>query len=316
MTGGHSVVITDTNLGDGSHEQAELGEAFTVTRHQVSTEDEVIEVGQGADALLVQWAPVTERVLENIPGLRAVVRYGIGLDNVDLDAARRLGIAVGNVDDYCIDEVADHAAALVYAHHRRLVPASRALAANGWGTADISKPPPPAKEPVGLAGLGRIGRAVAARLSALGFPIHAWDPFLDRPPAGVVMADSLEALAADVNHLSLHVALTDDTREAVGPAVLKALGPDGHLVNTARGGLVDEPALLAALESGDVGFASLDVLVTEPPTGVSAQLAAHSRVLVTPHIAYLSTESLPQLRVRAARKVRELLTAGEAGTGA
>ncbi|WP_166354492.1 C-terminal binding protein [Phytoactinopolyspora limicola] len=311
MTRGHSVVITDTNLGDGSHERAELGEGFTVTRHQVTTEDEVIDVGKGADALMVQWAPVTSRVLENLPGLRVVVRYGIGVDNVDLDAARRLGIKVGNVDDYCIEEVADHSAAAIHAHSRRLVSASRGYTERGWTTAGITKPVPVRDDAVGLAGFGRIGRSVAARLRALGFPVFVWDPYATDVPDDVTIAGSLTELAASVNHLSLHLALNEQTHGIVDTSVLRALGPSGHVVNTARGALIDEPALLTALDAGEVGFASLDVLASEPPEGTSAELAAHPRVLVTPHVAYLSTESLPQLRLRAARKVRDLLT----GTG-
>ncbi|TDE11163.1 NAD(P)-dependent oxidoreductase [Jiangella asiatica] len=316
MTDGHWVVITDTNLGDGSHERAELGDAFTVTRHHVTTEDEVIEVGRGADALMVQWAPITGRVLESLPGLRAVVRYGIGLDNVDLEAARRLGIKVGNVDDYCIDEVADHAAAAIHAHSRRLVSAARSFAERGWTTEGIAEPVPLREDVVGLAGFGRIGRGVATRLRGLGFPVQMWDPFVTDVPAGITVAESLEELANAANHLSLHLALTRETEHVVTGAVLDALGPSGHLVNTARGGLVDEAALLAALEAGQVGFASLDVLASEPPTGVSARLAAHPRVLVTPHVAYLSTGSLPQLRIRAAHKVRELLGADDQGVTA
>lgn len=307
------VVITDSNLGDGSHERAELGPGYSVEIHQARTEREVIDAGRDADALLVQWAPITARVFEALPRLRVVVRYGIGTDNIDKDAAEQTGVLVGNVDDYCIDEVADHASATVYAHNRRLVAASRSYLANGWTTDGISEPLPPSADPVGLAGFGRIGRAVAARLTALGFPVNVWDPFLAGTPDGVAIVDSLEDLARSSNHLSLHVLLNDGTRHIVDADILRALGPSGHLVNTARGALVDEVALLAALTAGELGFASLDVMATEPPVGVSEDIAAHPRVLVTPHIAYLSTNSRPELRVRAARKLKELLSSARRG---
>ncbi|WP_094275593.1 hypothetical protein [Rhodococcus sp. OK302] len=139
-----NIVITDTNLGDGSHEIAELHE-FRVSCHQALTEDSVLAVAAEADAILVQWAPITRRVLTSLPRLRVVVRYGIGLDNIDLDAAAELGIAVSNVDDYCLAEVADHAAAAIYAHNRRLTTSSRSFAERGWTTDGIDQPLPPAK---------------------------------------------------------------------------------------------------------------------------------------------------------------------------
>ncbi|WP_326642708.1 C-terminal binding protein [Streptosporangium sp. NBC_01755] len=303
------IVITDTNLGDGSIERDVLVPVFEVSHHDARTEEEVLKVGADADGLLVQWAPLTERVLSGLPRLRAVVRYGIGLDNIDLAAAARLGIEVRNVDDYCLAEVADHAVASVYAHNRRLTAASRSYTVRGWTTEGIAAPLPPGEDPVGIAGFGRIGRAVARRATALGFPVHVWDPYVTDLPSDVTGHTTLSGLAAAVNHLTLHVPSTEQTRGIVGRAVLDALGPAGHLVNTARGALVEEAALLAALEAGTLGFASLDVLAGEPPSGISAELAGHDRVLVTPHVAYLSTRSLPMLQRRAAEIMRDLLTA-------
>jgi D-3-phosphoglycerate dehydrogenase len=304
-----TIVITDSNLGDGSHERAELEPRFSVSRYDVTSEEEVLEVAGEADGLLVQWAPITDRVLAGLPRLKAIVRYGIGLDNIDLEAARRRGVAVRNVDDYCIAEVADHAASAIYAHNRRLAIASRSYATRGWTTDGIDPPVPSREDPVGIAGFGRIGRALAERVSGLGFPVHVWDPYVTDVPDGVTSWPTLIELARRCRHLSLHMPSTAETAGVVDRDVLRALGASGHLVNTARGALVDEDALLGALEAGELGFASLDVLASEPPTGVSARLAEHERVLVTAHIAFLSTVSLPQLRVRAAQILAEMLTA-------
>ncbi|MFG1901294.1 NAD(P)-dependent oxidoreductase [Micromonospora carbonacea] len=303
-----NIVITDTNLGDGSIERAVLAGDFAVGRFDARTEDAVLDVAGDADGLLVQWAPITDRVLAGLPRLRAVVRYGIGLDNIDLAAAARRGVEVRNVDDYCLAEVADHSMAAVYAHNRRLTTASRSCADVGWTTAGIAPALPPGQDPVGVAGFGRIGREVASRALALGFPVHVWDPFVSAVPAGVTAHPTLVELAAAVNHLTLHVPATPQTRGIVDRAVLDALGADGHLVNTARGALVVETDLLAALDAGTLGFASLDVLASEPPEQTSAKLAGHPRALVTPHLAYLSTVSLPQLQRRAAEILRDLLT--------
>ena len=301
------IVITDTNLGDGSHEREVLDASFDLSCFDAKTEEDVLTVAADAEGLLVQWAPITDRVLAGLPRLRAIVRYGIGLDNIDLEAAERRGVAVSNVDDYCLAEVADHSVASIYAHKRRITVSSRSVASNGWTTAGISAPLPPGDDPVGIAGYGRIGREVGKRVSALGFPVHIWDPYVTDLPERVVGHATLTELAEAVNHLTLHVPSTDQTRGIVGREVLAALGPSGHLVNTARGALVDEPALIEGLDAGSIGFASLDVLGAEPPTDESAVLAAHPQVLVTPHIAYLSTASLPQLRIRAAEILRDML---------
>lgn len=306
------IVVTDSNLGDSSLERAVLEPDFDVARYDVLTEDEVIEVARDADGILVQWAPITERVMAALPDLSAVVRYGIGMDNIDVDAVKRRGVAISNVDDYCLAEVADHAVAAIYAHNRRLVVGSRIIDESGWGTAGITAPLRPGSDPVGIAGFGRIGREVAARANALGFEIHVWDPFVTDPGAGVVAHPTLVELAAAVNHLSLHIPSNAATKHIVGAEVIAALGPAGHLVNTARGALVDEQALLSALNAGELGFASLDVFSAEPPTGLAAELAAHPRVLTTPHIAYLSTDSLPALQIRAAQIMAGLLS-GTAG---
>lgn len=302
------VVIADTNLGDGSIEREVLTPQFELEVADVTTGEEVVAVAGEAEGLLVQWAPITDEVLAALPNLKAIVRYGIGLDNIDLDAASARGVAVHNVDDYCLDEVADHSVASIYAHNRRLGLAGRQVVEEGWSLAGIPQPLPPGKDPVGIAGFGRIGREAAARVAALGFPIHVWDPFIDTFPRDVTAHDDLVGLAGAVNHLTLHMPLTADTAGMIDRTVLDALGDGGHLVNTARGGLVAEDDLLAALAEGTLGFASLDVLSSEPPVGVAAEIAAHRRVLATPHMAYLSTESLPLLQRRAAEIMRDALT--------
>jgi D-3-phosphoglycerate dehydrogenase len=301
------VVIADTNLGDSSIEREVLTPQFELEVADVKTEDEVVAAAAGAEGLLVQWAPITDRVLGELPELKVVVRYGIGLDNIDLDAAAARGIAVHNVDDYCLEEVADHSVASIYAHNRRLGLAGRQVVEEGWSLAGIPQPLPPGQDPVGIAGFGRIGREAAARVAALGFPVHVWDPFIDKFPRDVTSHQTLVELAGAVNHLTLHMPLTADTAAMIDRAVLDALGAGGHLVNTARGGLVNEGDLLAALEEGTLGFASLDVFSSEPPTGVAAEIAVHRRVLATPHMAYLSTESLPLLQRRAAEIMRDAL---------
>jgi D-3-phosphoglycerate dehydrogenase len=301
------IVITDSNLGDGSIERQVLTPAFELEIADATTSEEVVAAARDADGLLVQWAPITEAVLAELPNLKAIVRYGIGLDNIDLAAATARGITVSNVDDYCLDEVADHAVASIYSHNRRLTLAGRHVVEEGWSLRGISQPAPPGEDPVGIAGFGRIGREVGARASALGFPVHVWDPFIESFSEDVTAHETLAELAGAVNHLTLHLPLTADTVGMIDRPVLDMLGTGGHLVNTARGGLVNEGDLLAALEEGALGFASLDVLSSEPPTAIAGEIAEHRRVLATPHMAYLSTRSLPLLQRRAAEILRDVL---------
>ena len=305
------VVITDC-FGypePGGIEAAELGADVELVIGAARSEAEVLEVAAGADGLLVNMAPVTAAVLDGLPGLRALVRYGVGMDNVDVAAAAARGIAALNVPDYCVDEVAHHAVAMISAVARRLVPFS---SGGPWRAAGRRRSPirrcRSEEDPVGIVGYGRIGRRAAALAAALGHPVLVFDPYLsDDALGGIPRAASLVELAGAVNHLSVHVPLNDETRGLVDAEVLAALGGSGHLVNTARGAVVDQAALLAALDAGAVGWASLDVLPYEPPAGLSGALVGHPRVTATPHIAYLSTASLPRLRQYAARRLRDAL---------
>jgi len=305
------VVITDTDLGDGTIEASILGPHVDLCVASARSEEDVISVAADADGLLVQWAPISDRVLAALPTLRAVVRYGVGLDNVDVAAAGKRGIKVSNVPDYCIDEVAEHTFALVLAGARRLSDLDRQTHHGAWGPKLAILPLPTYMDPVGIAGFGRIGLAVSERLSAAGFPVFAFDPYQRESAfAGVQRVGSLVELAEVVNHLCLQLPGGSDTAGICGAEVLSALGPDGHLVNTARGSLVDELALIEALDAGRLWRASLDVLANEPPEGTSALLAAHPRVLCTPHVAYQSSMSGPKLQQHAAHRMRELLELG------
>lgn len=301
------VMITDSNLGDGSIERSVLLD-HDLRMLANSSADAIANEAVTADALLVQWATIDADLLDRLPNLKVLVRYGIGLDNIDLDAARERGIAVANVPDYCIDEVAAHATAFILSRSRRLADYAAVPARGEWTVAGVTPPYAPANDPVGIAGVGRIGRTLAVNVSALGHPVLGWDPYAPEWPDGVERVATLDELAERSNHLSLHLPLTQDTQHIASTGLFERLGPDGHLVNTARGGLVDESALLDALRTGSLGFASLDVLVSEPPTGVSAELVASPRTLVTPHAAYCSNTATLRLQERAAEITAELLT--------
>jgi D-3-phosphoglycerate dehydrogenase len=300
----HTVVITDHSFRTVSVER-ELIEAAggrLVVAHCV-TEDEVIAACREADALLVQWAPITERVLEGLTRCKVVIRYGIGVDNVDLAAAQRAGIAVVNVPDYCVDEVADHTLALAIGLGRQVLSTFDRLKAGSW---KITPPGPmPAFRDMTfiVAGLGRIGRAVLGRARAFGFKLAAFDPIA----ADEVFREagarrlSMDSAFAEADILSIHVPLNPSTRHLVSMDRLKSMKRTAILINTSRGGLVDTRSLAAALAEGLIGGAGLDVF-EEEPLQPDHPLLQSPNVLLTSHIAWFSDASVSRLQRLAAEE--------------
>ena len=261
-----------------------------------------------ADALLVQFAPIDATVLEAAARCRVVVRYGIGVDNVDLEAASRLGVPVSNVPDYALDEVADHAMALLLTAARKLPAVAAAVREGRWQLSPERPLRSLSGMTLGLAGFGAIGRRVAARARAFGLRVRACDPFVSDAvldEAGVERADFRELLATS-DAISVHLPLTDKTRGLFGADAFGTLQPGALFVNTSRGGVVDTAALVAALDDGRVGFAGLDVLEVEPPAS-DAAIVHHPRALVTSHCAWYTEEALDRLKRHAAAEVARAL---------
>ncbi len=270
-----------------------------------TTEDELIAAGADADALCVSTREaVTRRVLEHLPRTKVVSRYGVGLDNVDLDAAADAGIVVTHYPGYCTAEVADHALAMVLALNRRLVEQDRSLRAGAWvefgpATRSILRGPILALRELtlGIVGFGRIGQAVAERARPFGLRILAADPYQE--PATMeahgVEPVELDALLEHADIVTLHCPLTPETRGLIGSAALARMKPSAVLVNTARGPLIDLPALAAALDSGRLAGAGIDVTDPEPlPAG--SPFYAMENVILTPHSAYYSERSVETVR--------------------
>lgn len=269
--------------------------------------------GRGATAILAGSAPrFTREVFEGLPDLRLLVRYGIGVDRIDLNAAANFGIQVCNVTDYCTDEVATHAVMLVLASTRRLPAALATTVAHGWGIAEVQPIEAPDATEVAVLGLGRIGRATAERLRALGFRVRGYDPYVPRDTAeamGIVHAATLKDALEGAHVASLHLPLSETTRHIVSTNEIATMREGAYVINVSRGGLVDEEALLAALASGHVRGAALDVLEEEPPSD-STPLVGHPRVMVTPHMAWYSVQAQTRMRQLASEEVARFL-AGE-----
>ncbi len=256
--------------------------------------------------ILSRQGPVTAAAMDAAPGLRIVARHGVGVDDVDLIEAARRGIIVTRAPGSNTRAVAEHTMALVLALAKDLTVLSASVAAGNWRGATTRVRDIHGLR-LGLVGCGMIGRAVAVLAEAFGMRVTVFGP---SAPPGLRRAPTLLALAAESDVLSLHLPFTPATRHVIDSACLAALPPGSFVVNTARGGLIDEAALLAALDSGHVAGAGLDVFETEPPLPTDP-LRRHPRVIVTPHVAGVTAGSLVTMGVMAAECIAAVLR-GEA----
>lgn len=272
---------------------ADAGGALAVA--DCRSEPDVIAALQAEQphALLVQFAPIGAAAIGSAGDLRAIVRYGVGLDNVDTDAARAAGIQLGLVPDYCIDEVADHTFALLLAVARGVVDLATSTRAGAWDWRAAQPVRRLRGQTLGLLGYGRVGQAVAQRASGFGLQTLIFDP-----AAPEQSTTDLTTLLRQTNILSVHVPLTDETRGMIGTAELELLPAGAIVLNASRGGIIDEDALAAALDSGHLAGAGLDVLATEPPLA-GHPLIGKPGLVLTPHTAWYSEESILELRRRA-----------------
>ena len=263
----------------------------------------------GADALMVTVQEVTKEVLAAMPACKVVARVGTGLDSIDLDEAARRGVQVTYVADYSVDEVSTHAIALVLAWARRIPQYLDLVRAGQWNSVGAGTIRRLSEQTLGVAGFGRIGQAAAAKGRGLGLRVLVCDPYRsdeDIRTAGYEPA-RWDRLLAESDFISLHVPLTPDSERLIDEAALRAMKPTAVLVNTARGALVDEAALAAAIGAGEIAGAALDVLAAEPPAADSP-LLADPRVLITPHGAWYSTEAQHDVAVRACEDVQRVLS--------
>jgi D-3-phosphoglycerate dehydrogenase len=304
---GGRILVLDHAFGDDLEVEREIATAHghDLVAGQARDESQAVELMRtyDPDAVLVQFAPVSAPVLAAASRVRGVVRYGVGLDNVDTTAAVERGIIVARVADYCVEEVADHAWALLLALHRQLPALAAAVASGEWRWQAGGPIPRLRGRRLGLVGYGRIARAVAQRARASGVEVHANDPNAAEADVPLLALDDL-LRASDM--LSLHLPLTEETRHLLGARELALLPEGAIVVNTARGPLVDEGALLDALDSGRLAGAGLDVLAREPPEP-GHPLRSHPRALVTPHAAWYSEGSILELRRRTAEAAVAIL---------
>ncbi len=280
------------------------------------TEDDVIARCGDAEALLVQWAPITRRAMQSLTKLKGVVRYGVGVDNIDLDAARELRIGVANVPTYCLEEVSNHAMAMMLSLARRIPQDHSSIVHGGWGVGPFLPLPAFLDMTLGLVSFGAIARRVARKARAFGFRIVAADPFLDDSvfaQEGVERVD-METLLKSADIISLHCPLVPATTHLIRRETIATMKPGVLIINTARGAVIREADLVEALANGRVLAAGLDVYEREP-LPADSPLRTMRNVLLTSHAASVSLRSVEALQIKAAESARDFL-AGKRPEGA
>jgi D-3-phosphoglycerate dehydrogenase len=302
------VAVTDF-LAEAAPEQRVLDGVADLKLLQAADESEVVQRAADAEALLVfHDMRLTDKSLGQLQRCKGIVRCGVGVDNIDLRAAGRRGIVVCNVPDYGTEEVADHALMLLLACARRLLPAHRAIQSGGWDLSAVFGTPRLRGRTLGLIGCGRIGMATALRAKAFGLRVVAYDPYrpdgLDKA-LGIERCYRLEELLPQAEFISLHCPLTRETRHILRAETLAQLPRGAYVINTARGPCIDLNALYAALESGQVAFAGIDVFEREPLDHDG--IRRHPRVVLTPHAAFYSMEGFEEMRTKCAREARRML---------
>ncbi|WP_137490446.1 C-terminal binding protein, partial [Escherichia coli] len=270
-----------------------------------SLEEKLRQVSN-ADAIMVREATVSRPMIEAMQQCRVIVRYGVGVDNIDSQAAKEKGIYVANVPDYGSEDVAEHALALLLAATRRIATRNRDVRDGQWGIGQREPMFRLAGKILGVVGFGRISRCFVQKASGIGFKrILVVDPLLtdkQASQAGVTRVN-LDTLCREADFISLHAPLTPDTHHLIGEAELAKMKPSAVLVNTSRGGLIDEQALINALLQQRIFAAGLDVFESEPLSAKSPLLQMDN-TLCTDHTAWFTEESVVELQSKAAHEVR------------
>lgn len=299
--------LVDGALREGGHELVLLPEGVE--------ESALAEALREADLLLMCYTPITAAALAGAQKLRGIIKYGVGIDAIDITAAQARGIPVANIPEYAEETVAEGAFALLLALAKKLQPLGAEMQASGWAwpqpqwlASDI------AGKTIGLVGLGRIGRSMA-RMAGAGFRarVLGYDPNVsatDAAAAGIQKCDELKDMLAQSDFISVHCVLNDSSRGLIGPAQFAAMKPSAYFVNVSRGAIVDETALLAALQSGRLAGAALDVYAQEPLAKTGHPLSALyglPNVILSPHLTFYTQEAMARLEQETWERCQELL---------
>ena len=308
------IAITDSpfpSLDPAKAALAKLDPEYRMAK-SASAED-ILAVARDADAVLVTYAKLTGDLLRQLKRCKAIGRFGLGVDNIDLPAAKECGIAVNYVPDYCLREVSDHAMALLLALARKITLSNKLVQSGRWEVPPIVPLHRLDGRVLGLIGFGNIPRALAPKAKAFGFKVLVHDPYVDKSvlASAGVEGVSLDELLAQSDFVSVHAPLLPATRGLMNANAFAKMKRGAVIINTARGPLIDEAALIAALDSGHLGGAALDVVTTEP-LAKDSPLIGRDNVILTPHTAFYSVEALEELQTKCASDVARVLSGEKA----
>lgn len=303
-------MITDNAFEASSVEEVILGRiGASVQKFQCSSESQVIEAAKNADIVLCDSSPITRNVILNLNKALGIVEYGIGYDNIDVNAATERGIVVCNIPDFMTSEVADHAVTLLLALCRKLHQILPSTRAGEWNWKKFRPINALDGRTAGIIGFGNIGRQVGERLRAFKMDILAYDPYIPSENIRKLGANPapLQQLLANCDLISIHVPLTKETRHLIGKKEIALMKRSAVLVNTSRGAVIDQEALIASLRTGHPSAVGLDVLAPEPPDSRDPILEFEN-VILTPHIGWYSEQSARRLQEHAALDAERILT--------
>ncbi|WP_286137203.1 C-terminal binding protein [Bacillus sp. 7894-2] len=305
------VLLTDYEFENLKYEEdvfKDSGLDIEFVKAQCKTEDEVAEQAKHADAILNQYAPISRRVIESLENTKVISRYGVGVNTIDLDAANEKGITVANVPDYGMEEVSNHALALLLSWARKVTLLNNEVKRGNWDFKACVPIHRFTNQTVGVLGFGRIPRRFIEKVKPLGFKLAAYDPFVsaeDMASAGVQKME-LHEIISEADYLSVHVPLIKDTFHLLNADRFSQMKKNAVIINTARGPIIDEKALIEALENGKIAGAALDV-AEEEPISIDSPLLHMDNVIITPHSAWYSEEAMVELRQKAAKNIVQVL---------
>lgn len=301
------VAITDGDYPTMDPEREVLSSIAELVKYDCRSEEDVIRYAWDADGIIVDYAPITRRVIENMPKLKVVSRYGIGVDNIDVEAATERGIIVANVI-YDVSPIAEHTIALLLACWRKIMQADKNLRRGTWSYQQLIPIKLLRSSTVGIIGLGRIGRAVATRLKCFNPRIIAYDPYVKDEVFNKIGVEKVELdyLLTESDAILIHTPLTRETYHLINEEKIRLMKPTAIIVNTARGSIIDRQALYKALKEKWIASAALDVVEGEPLNS-NDPLLSLDNIIITPHMAWYSEETIYEIQRKAALNVLKVL---------
>ncbi|MEC7091179.1 MAG: C-terminal binding protein [Pseudomonadota bacterium] len=313
MNNGPLVVVTDSPFPSLDPAKKALEDANAeVVQAPSSSEEDIIKAAENADAILVTYAKLNENILRSLKNCKAIGRFGIGVDNIDLKVAGELGISVNYVPDYCLDEVSDQAMAMIISMARKIPQSNKLVQSGRWEMPAVVPMYRLRGKTVGLIGFGNIPRLMAPKAQAFGFNVIASDPYAPKElfEKYGVESVSMDELYERSDFISVHAPLLPETKGLVNKDAFKKMKDTAIIVNTARGPLINEKDLIEALDKNEIGGAGLDVVETEP-LPENSPLIGRDNVILAPHTAFYSVEALEELQTKAASDVARVLNGEE-----